>query len=152
MNDILRNIAAIIFYTLFFIWLFLKMRNVIIVNKLKCKEDYKEIKRNKKGKGQKILKIIMITILVVIVIYLIGAFLFAVMALFMGFITLGGTAYIDTGADSSFYNFVMGNIGNYFTGFKYIMYVLYMYVYILLVNGIYLDNLNYKELRRKKKT
>lgn len=145
-NDILRNIAAIIFYILFFTWLFFKMRNVIIVNKLKCKADYKEIK---KVKGQKILKIIMITILVVIVTYLIGALLFATMALFIGIITLGGTAYVDTGADSSFYNFIMKNIGNYFSVFKYIMYIVYMSVYILLVNGIYIDNLRYKKLKEK---
>ncbi len=49
--ELLRNIFAIIFYTLLFVWIFFKINNSILVNKLKCKENYKETKKNAKTKN-----------------------------------------------------------------------------------------------------
>ena len=37
-------------------------------------------------------------------------------------VTLGGTAYVDTGADPSFYNYLITSSGIYFSSFKYIIY------------------------------
>lgn len=157
--DILRNIVAIIFYILFFTWLLLKMINIILINRLECKEHYQEIKRNLKCKKiykylAKTTKIVTITILAVIGTYLMIAIVVGAIALFMVFITLGGTAYVDTGADSSFYNYLMTSIGIYFSGFKYIIsliYVLYITVYLFLANGIYINYLSYKALKKYKR-
>ncbi len=149
--DILRNIAAMIFYILFFIWLFMKMKNIILIKKLNCKDAYKEIKRNSKcQKISKYLSKTTIIFIIIVAVYLIFAIVLGAIALFIIFITLGGTAYVDTGTDSSFYYFFMAVMGIYFSGFKYIIYVLYITIYMFLVNNIYVNYLNNKALERLK--
>ena len=94
---------------------------------LKCKEHYQEIKRNFKCKKiykdlTKSTKIVTITILSIIGIYLIISIILGTIVLFMIVVTLGGTAYVDTGADPSFYNYLITSSGIYFSSFKYIIY------------------------------
>ncbi len=72
-----------------------------------------------------------------------------IFVLFMMFITLGGAAYVDTGADSTFYDNLIQFAGNYFSLFIYILYVLYTSVYIFLVRAIYINSLVNKQLKNK---
>ena len=151
--ELLRNIFAVIFYMLFFIWIFFKIKNIILINKLKCRENYNEIKKNEKDKKlSKYLFRINLGIVIAFAIYLVIGLIIGILVLFMMFITLGGTAYIDTGADSTFYDNLLQFAGNYFSLFSYILYVLYTIVYMFLVRAIYINFLVNKQLKDKEKS
>ncbi len=150
MIELLRNIFTIIFYTLFFIWIFFKINNIILVNKLNCKENYEEIKKKAKSKKlSKYLFRINLGIVITCVIYLGIGLMLAILVLFMMIFTLGGAAYVDTGADSTFYDNLIRFTGNYFSIFIYILYVLYTIVYMFLIRGIYINFLVNKQLKNR---
>ena len=151
--ELLRNIFAIIFYILFFVWIFFKINNIILVNKLNCRENYKETKKNAKGeKLSKYLFRINLGIVITFAIYLGIGLMIGIFVLFMMFITLGGAAYVDTGADSTFYDNLIQFAGIYFSLFIYILYVLYTIVYMFLVRAIYINFLVNKQLKNKEQS
>ena len=146
--ELLNQIFAIIFYILFFSWAFFKIRNVILIKKKNCKEIYKNI--NKYFKNQKLSKYLfrsIITFIIIFAIYIIIGLIAVALALFMIFITLGGAAYVDTGADSTFYDNLMSYIVSHFSIFKYVGYYIYIIVYIVLVRAIYINIMSYKVLK-----
>lgn len=148
--ELLRNIFAIVFYTLFFVWIFFKINNIILVNKLNCKENYKETKKNAKDKKlSKYLFRINLGIVITFSIYLGIGLIIGIFVLFMMFITLGGAAYVDTGADSTFYDNLIQFAGIYFSLFIYSLYVLYSIVYMFLVRAIYINFLVNKQLKNR---
>ncbi len=147
--ELLNQLFAIIFYILFFSWSFLKIRNIILIKKLNCKEIYKNEKKDLKHKKlSKILFIFVIIGTILFGIYLIIGLVSGVLALLMVFITLGGTAYVDTGSTPSFYNNLMSFVVNYFSLFKYTLYYIYLIVYALLTRAIYINVLIYKKLKK----
>jgi|GEM_PF-5186964 len=147
--ELLNQLFAIIFYILFFSWSFLKIRNIILIKKLNCKEIYKNEKKDLKHKKlSKILFIFVIIGTILFGIYLIIGLVSGVLALLMVFITLGGTAYVDTGSNPSFYNNLMSFVVNYFSLFKYTLYYIYLIVYALLTRAIYINVLIYKKLKK----
>ena len=149
--DLLRNIFAAIFYILFFCWGFLKIRNIILIKKLNYKEKYEEIKREvKEDKLYKILVRILIVITSIIAIYLVLGVIFAIFAALMSIFTLGGAAFVDTGADSTFFDWYMQFVGSYLFLFKYIFYIVYVIVYMILTKGICKNWLIYKILQSNK--
>ena len=65
--DIIRNIFAIIFYILLCIWMFFKIRNIVLVKKYNNNDKYKEIKNNsKKNRISKLLFKIAIILLIIL--------------------------------------------------------------------------------------
>lgn len=147
---LLNQIFAIIFYILFFCWLFFKLKNVILVKKLKCKDFYRNIKKDSKStKVSKKLFKVFLSLTILFGIYLVIGLISGIFAGIMVFITLGGAAFVDTGADPTFYNNFMNFVGKYFSLLKYIAYYLYLIVYIWLVRAIYINNLTHKELSNK---
>lgn len=147
---LLNQIFAIIFYILFFCWLFFKFKNVILVKKLKCKDFYKNIKKDSKStKVSKKLFKVLLWLTILFGIYLVIGLISGIFSGIMIFITLGGTAFVDTGTDPTFYNNFMNFVGKYFSLLKYITYYLYLIVYIWLVRAIYINNLTHKELFNK---
>lgn len=148
--ELLNQIFAIIFYILFLCWAFFKTRNVILINKLNCKDIYKNMKKDlKKQKISKYLFRIIITSIIIFAIYLAIGLIAGALALFMMFITLGGAAYVDTGADSTFYDNLMSFVGNHFSLLNYIAYYVYIIVYMLFVKAIYINVLSYKQLNSR---
>lgn len=146
--ELLRNIFVIVFYTLFFVWIFLKINNIILVNKLNCRENYKEITKDIKGeKISKYLFRINLGIIIIFAIYLGVGLMIGILVLFMMFITLGGTAYIDTGTASTFYDNLILFAGNYFSLVIYILYFLYTGVCVFFVRYIYINFLVNKRLK-----
>lgn len=147
---LLNQIFAIIFYILFLGWLFFKFKNVILVKKLKCKDFYKNIKKDSKSTkiSKKLFKIFLL-LTILFVLYLVIGLISGIFAGIMVFITLGGAAFVDTGADPTFYNNFMNFVVKYFSLLKYIAYYLYLIVYIWLVRAIYINNLTHKELSNK---
>lgn len=148
--ELINQLSAIIFYSLFFSWIFFKIRNSILIRKLNCKEIYKEI--NKTSKAQKSSKYLFRTIIIIISIfitYLTIGFILGIIFLFMIFITLGGTMFVDTGADSTLYDNLINFINNYFSLFMYIGYLTDILIYIILIRAININILNYKKLNDK---
>lgn len=95
------------------------------------------------------LKTISIIVVSLIALYLWGAIILGGITLFVVFITLGGAAFVDTGADPTWYNNFMGLIATYFSGFKYLVYVIfaiYIIVYIFLALGIDIELNRYRKL------
>ena len=147
---LLNQIFAIIFYILFFCWLFFKFKNVLLVKKLKCKDFYRNIKKDSKStKVSKKLFKVLLSLTILFGIYLVIGLISGIFAGIMVFITLGGAAFVDTGADPTFYNNFMNFVGKYFSLLKYITYYLYLIVYIWLARAIYINNLTHKELSNK---
>ena len=147
---LLNQIFAIIFYILFFCWLFFKFKNVLLVKNLKCKNFYKNIKKDSKStKISKKLFKVFLSLTILFVIYLVIGLVSGIFAGIMIFITLGGAAFVDTGADPTFYNNFMNFVGKYFSLLKYIAYYLYLIVYTWLIRAIYINNLTHKELSNK---
>ena len=152
--NLLNQIFAIIFYVLLFSWAFFKIRNIILVKKLNCKERYKIIKQNiRKQKLSKCLFIIIMFFLSLIIMTLticfVTGFIAFTVGMFMMLVTLGGTAYIDTGADPTFYNNIIIFIYKLFccfSIFKYTHYVLYLIVYMCFARGIYINMTCCKQL------
>ena len=80
--NLLNQIFAIIFYVLLFSWAFFKIRNIILVKKLNCKERYKIIKQNiRKQKLSKCLFIIIMFFLSLIIMTLTICFVTGFIAL-----------------------------------------------------------------------
>lgn len=153
MESILWQATAVIFYVFLFMWIFLKLRNVILVGKYKCRDAYKEIKKDvrmaKTSKHFRQIKTISIIVVSLIALYLWGAIILGGITLFVVFITLGGAAFVDTGADPTWYNNFMSLIATYFSGFKYLVYVIfaiYIIVYIFLALGIDIELNRYRKL------
>ena len=147
---LLNQIFAIIFYILFFCWFFFKFKNVLLVKKLKCKNFYKNIKKDSKStKISKKLFKVFLSLTILFVIYLVIGLISGIFAGIMVFITLGGAAFVDTGADPTFFNNFMNFVVKYFSLLKYVAYYLYLIVYIWLVRAIYINNLTHKELSNK---
>lgn len=148
----LNQIFAIIFFGIFFIWMIFKLRNLVLLMKLKCKDLYKDIKRDsKKTKVSKNLFkvfLFLITILWVYSCIAVGCIIFLIM---MVFFTLGGAAFVDTGADPTFYNNFMEFVPKFLIPLLYIHYYIYLVVCVLIVRAIYINNLIHKELSDKSK-
>ena len=145
---LLNQIFPILFYILFFYWTFLKIRNIVFIKKFNYKDFQKNIKQNLKNQKfpKNLYRIIIISVLIAIIYLAIGlASVF--LAFSMMFFTLGGTAYVDTGTDSTFYNNLISFVGSYFSFFKYIFYYIYITVYMILIRNIYINILVYKKLK-----
>ena len=141
----LDQIFAIMFYMLLFLWTFLKIRNLVLIKKEKCKEIYNKIKKDLKSqKTSKNLFRIIISSIILFAIYLAIGLIVSSFALFMALITLGGTAYVDTGADPTNYIELTRFISNYFSLFNYIVYLI---TYIILIREIYINLLTYKNIK-----
>lgn len=138
--QLLNQIFAIIFYILFSSWAFIKIRNIMLINKLNCKEIYKNIKEDSKNqKMSKYLFKIIITVVIILSIYLAIGLILGILSYFMIFVTLGGALYVDTGANSTFFDNFMNLIVKYFSLLKYIGYYLYIIVYMVLGRSIYIN-------------
>lgn len=143
------EILCLIFFISLFGGIFLKIRNLIIVKELKCKELYKEIKKNSRSRTfARMVFIISRDILIVFGIYIAIGVLLAIFLLFMIFITLGGIAYVDTGADPTFYNKSMEFGGLYLKLLEYFAYALFMSIYALVIQNFYINVLDYKSLKK----
>jgi len=143
-------ILAIVFYILFFGWILFKIRNIILVRNLNCKDFYKDLKKEaKKQKLSKSLFKISITTLIIFCIYLAIGLISGAFALFMGFITIGGAAYVGTGTSSSLYDNLTLFLNNYWWLFNYIGgYTFYIITYTFFTRNIYIDILNYNSLKQ----
>ena len=148
--DLLRNIFAVLFYILFLGLGFLKLKNIILIKKMNDKEKYKDLQKEVKENivYKKLLRILGI-ILSIIAIYLVLGAILSIFAALMGIFTLGGAAFVDTGADSTFYDCYMKFVGNYLFLFKYIFYIIYVIVYMILAKGIYKNWLIYKMIKNR---
>jgi len=145
--EILNQILNILFYLLFISWAFFKMRNIILINKLNCKNIYKNIKKDiKKEKISKYLFIIIIAFISIFLMYLLLGLIVLTIAFLMIIITMGGTMYVDTRADSTFFDNIMNIFSNYFSLFNYIGYYLNLIVYLLLIRAIYINVISYKRI------
>ena len=146
--DLFNQIFAVIFYILFFYWAFTKIRASILVSKFNCRDTYKEMKNELKSeKTSKRLFNIIKSCGAIFVIYLIIGLAAGLLALFLAFITLGGAAYVGSGADASFYKFLMKFVRNWFGLFKYIHYYIYIMVYIISIRAAHINNLLAKQLK-----
>jgi len=133
---IIDNILAIILYTLFFSWIFLKIRNIVLIKKLNCKESSKSIKKDvKKQKLSKCLFKISIVAIIIFAIFVVIGLVAVGLAILMTFVTLGGIAYIDTGYDSTFYY----NLMNFVMTYQYIGYLIEFILYIVFIRAIYIN-------------
>lgn len=141
--------AIILFYILFFRWLFFKFKNVILVKKLKCKDFYKNIKKDAKSTKipKKLFKVFLSLTILFIIYLVIAAVLVLIIGIFSGIMVFIAPVFVD--ADPTFYKNFMNFVGKYFSLLKYITYYLYLIVYIWLVRAIYINNLTHKELSNK---
>lgn len=146
--ELAYQIFAIIFYILFLTWLFLKIRNLILIKKMNFKEMYKNMKKEcKKQKISKYLFILIIILLSIFALYIIIWGILWAIGLFMMSISLGGVMYVDTGTDSTFYDNLIKFINNYSSLLKYVGYFIYVIIYIVLIRASYINITIYKNLK-----
>lgn len=123
--ELLQEILSWIFCISLLGWIFFKIKNFIIVKELKCKELYKEIKKNSRSrKFARIVFIISIVILYIFSIYIAIGVLVAIFAVVTGIGVL------------------------YFKLFKYFIYALFMSIYALVILNFYTNVLDYKSLKK----
>ena len=136
--------------TLFLTWLFFKIRNIVWVKKYSNKDIYKEIKKaSKKNKIVSTLFKISIVLLILFGAYFSFGFVLLIFMVIFVFITLGGVAYVETGADPTFYNNSFSFSGAYFSLIQYIIFIPFILIILLLIRAIYFHILNYKALNNK---
>ena len=88
---------------------------------------------------------------IVLLVYLGLGIIIGIFTLFMMIITLGGVAYVDSGANSTFYNNLIYFVKNYFSIFEYIIYVVYLIMFLILIKSIYINIVTYKLLNDSNK-
>lgn len=150
--EVLYQIACMIFFILFFCWAFFKIRNIILVKKMNCTESYKNIKKGfENQKLSKYLYKIAITFIIIFVLCIEIGIILWILSAFMMLITLGGTAYVDTGADPTFYNNLLNFTYAYFKFLGNISYffvvIAYIIILIVLVKEIYVNIKSLKKLK-----
>ncbi len=130
------------------LWTIFKILTIVSASKLRRRDIYKNIRRE--IKSQKFprysLKIIIISASIF------GAFatfgiILGIIVLFMLIITLGGTMYIDTGYDPTFYNNLMNFAYLYLKASIYVVFTLYIALYLLPVRSMYINILTRKQIR-----
>lgn len=71
---LLNQLFAIIFYLLLFSWIVLKIRNVILIEKLNCRKIYKDMKKIvKKKKTSKVLFWFIVITIIPVLLYVVIA-------------------------------------------------------------------------------
>jgi len=141
--ELVYNIFGTIFYILLFSWIFTKIRNIILIKKLNCKELYKNMRKD--IKKQKILKysfkFIIINAIILGIYIGIGIELAIIEFIFTMFV------FIVYAISEDFYTIFSTFVLNYISLFEYIIYYIYIVVFIILIRGIYINILIYKKLK-----
>ncbi|MGN0375158.1 MAG: hypothetical protein ACI4EN_06610 [Butyrivibrio sp.] len=148
--EIVYSLAGTILLVSVPIWMFLKIRNMTLAKKLNCRADYKIIKKSiKKNTVTKVLLIIGLAATVLFVVYVLMGIILFILELFLIFITLGGAAFVDTGADPSGYNNFLNFAWNYLKSFRYGSLGIYVIAYSFIGRAVYINSLVYKALKDK---
>lgn len=126
-----------------------KIRNDVLAIKLNCEETYKQIKKDsKRQKAPKSMFIIATIFMVLAIAYVALGFPLLLIAMFLVIFTLGGIAFIDTGADSTFYDNIMGFTASYFSLIGYFLVALYLAIMLYMIRTIYIYVSSYKKLKQ----
>jgi len=148
---LLNQLFAIIFYLLLFSWIVLKIRNVILIEKLNCRKIYKDMKKIvKKKKTSKVLFWFIVITIIPVLLYVVIAIIIMIVIFIEIFLCLfpviveGWDGHI---IDSTFYDNIKNFLITYSSLYNYIGYTIYIIMYVFLVRIIYIDILCYKMLQ-----
>ncbi len=144
----IHTILCVGFILTLCLWAIFKILTVISTSKLQRYDIYKNIKREIRSRKfpRYSLKIIIISA------GIFGAFatfgiILGIIVFFMLFITLGGTMYVDTGADPTFYYNLMDFAYAYLKVSAYVVFILYIAMYLLPIRGMYINILTRKQIQ-----
>lgn len=143
----LNQIFLQITYVFLLIWGVVKIRNLLLIKKLDCKDTYKSVK--KEIKEQKIIKylskILVICTSIIGIYILIGLFAGG-LSFFFTFGKIGGVAVMDMELNRTIYNFLLSIAIRHFTLIKEAFYFEYIIIYLFLIRDIIISVLSYKRL------
>lgn len=157
MIEFFRQALGIVFYILFFIWVFFKLRNIYFVYKLNYKDVYREskynIKNSQKPNLYKYAKITLIVIITLMVLYIASVIISFMIILFILLITGFGIILETEGL--TWLKCIFSFFYLYASTIEYGLYVITGAVYIifftLLITGIYIEYISYKEFKHVNK-
>lgn len=138
--DFIFQLLVLLFFGLFCVWLFLKLRNLSLIRQLDCAPVYRQLQQDfKRRELPTNLFKTTIVLCSVFGIYF-GLGLAASIIWFMlAFITLGGIAYYEAGGDPSFYNNLILYINQHFSLFPLVGLLLIIALGLLLIRSIYIS-------------
>ena len=134
-------ISVLFIFVAFIIWVSYKIRISNLVKKYNCQSEVKNIKAGiKKLTLPKIFFKVSLISFIIWLLYTGFGIVLGVFLLLMMFITLGGAAYVDTGADPSFYYGLIDFCKLYFSAIPFALIVPFFIIILVLIRVLYINH------------